>query len=198
MRDRDTEARPVVFAAILGLTVVLRLLPHVLMAAGMRIDLDYPWNFSPIVPACLFGAAFVRSSRLALIGPLAVWLASDLMLGVLHWDLGWATYPGQTFTYAAIAACILISFIMRHHVSVARVFTLGIGTALLFFVVTHVGTWAMTDLYPKNAAGLSTCFIKGIPFFRYTLLSQVVFLPVLFSPWAVRSVSSRLPSKAIA
>ena len=35
-------------------------------------------------------------------------------------------------------------------------------------------------MYPHNLAGLITCYEMGIPFFRSTLLSDVIYSGVLF------------------
>ena len=63
--------RPIVLLVLLALSVAARLLPYALSTFGVPIDpanTIYPWNFSPILPICLFGGAVYASRRLALSG----------------------------------------------------------------------------------------------------------------------------------
>jgi hypothetical protein len=58
-------------------------------------------------------------------------------------------------------------------------------SAILFFVITNFGVWAMGHLYPQMPAGLVDCYVAAIPFFRNTLLSNLLYSALLFGGLAV-------------
>jgi hypothetical protein len=47
--------------------------------------------------------------------------------------------------------------------------------AIVFFAVTNAGSWFTLPEYPKTFNGLMAAYTAGIPFFRNTLVSQVLF-----------------------
>jgi len=63
--------------------------------------------------------------------------------------------------------------------SVLNVTGSSLSSAVLFFLITNFGVW-ISGWYPYTLKGLSDCFIMGIPFFRATLLSTVVYTAVMF------------------
>ena len=55
-----------------------------------------------------------------------------------------------------------------------------VASAILFFAITNFGVWAIDHLYPRTLAGLASCYIAAIPFFRNTLLSGLFYSALLF------------------
>jgi hypothetical protein len=49
----------------------------------------------------------------------------------------------------------------------------------VFFVVTNAACWALS--YPRTVAGLATCYVAAIPFFRNTLVGDGFYAAVLFA-----------------
>ena len=45
----------------------------------------------------------------------------------------------------------------------------------LIFVITNFSVWLVWDFYPKTFDGLVLCYSAGLPFFRNTLLSTLLF-----------------------
>ena len=87
--------RPVVLLALLALSVVARLVPYALSTLGVPIDpanTIYPWNFSPILPICLFGGAVYARRRLVYAIPFTTFLVGDLGIWALTGRLDWAFY----------------------------------------------------------------------------------------------------------
>ena len=64
----------------------------------------------------------------------------------------------------------------------------GLLSSTVFFVLTNFGVWAFGDgsVYPHTASGLADCYARAIPYFRNTLVSMAVFLPVIFSRVALK------------
>lgn len=155
----------------------------VAVAAGARL-LPHPPNVTPIVAMALFGGAYLRSKKLALVLPLAAMVLSDLALGftvygtnILRWS--------QLVVYACIAAIAGIGLLLQDRRSVARVVSAGLTSSVLFFVVTNFAVWAGDSLYPKNWGGLITCYTAAIPFFRNSILGDAFFGVLLFGGFAL-------------
>ena len=147
-----------------------------------------PWNFSPILPLCLFGAACFANRAVAYLAPLAIYLVGDLGIWLLSGRLDWAFYADQPATYLSVALVVTCGFIVRQRQSWQRIAGAGLGAAILFFAVSNFGIWALGGgaRYAMTWAGLMECYTLAIPFFRNTLISMGLFLPLLFSPLALR------------
>lgn len=197
MNANSRQVRPAVFIAMLGLAILFRLFPFLWTSAGYSLPESYPWGFSPMLPVCLFGAASLRSRTIAFLCPLVAWFAGDLALGLMIGGWGDAFYDGQAINYLAFATCIALGYWLRGHVNFATVAGLGLVTPVVFFLVSNFGTWAMSPIYAKTPVGLWESYLMGIPFLRYSLLSQIVFLPILFSPVALRRVRPVVCSEAV-
>ncbi len=176
-------------------SVAMRLLPYILFCFGMDIDPEttvYPWNFSPLLAICLFGGAFFSDRRWAFSIPFAAFLLSDLGILALTGRLDWVLYSTQPIVYACIALTVSMGFLLRNRRSVLAIAGIGLLASTSFFLITNFGVWALGGgfSYSRNLAGLVECYYMAIPFFRNSLISMVVFLPVLFSPLALRQRDS--------
>jgi hypothetical protein len=61
----------------------------------------------------------------------------------------------------------------------------------LFYVVTNFAVWAGGHLYPRTGAGLASCYLAAIPFFRNSLIGDMAFAALLFGGFAL--LEMRLP-----
>ncbi len=181
--------RLITLAMLVAIAVGFRLMPYLLHALGVPFDPEntvYPWNFSPILPLCIFGAACFAKRTVAYLAPMAIYLAGDLGIWAITGRPDWAFYADQPVTYLSVALVVSCGFIARSQHSWGRIAVAGLGSAVLFFVVSNFGTWALGATYAKTWAGLVECYVMAIPFFRNTLISMGVFLPLLFSRLALR------------
>lgn len=175
-----------VILILLAVSVGVRLVPYILLQFGMALEsgnTNFPWNFSPFLPICLFGGAIFAHARMAYAVPFAAWLLGDLGILALTGRADWAFYPHQPLIYLSVALVALIGFALRRRRSWKRVAAAGLGSSLGFFVLSNFGVWAFGggQVYPLNFAGLVECYMMAIPYLRNTLISMAVFLPVLFS-----------------
>ena len=182
--------------ALMIVAIGFRLAPYVLHNFGVSIDPGstvYPWNFSPILPLCLFGAAFYRSRTTAWLAPLAIYGAGDLGIWLLTGRADWAIYGAQPVLYLSVAMVVACGFFLRGGHSWPRIAVTGLTSAIVFFAVSNFGVWAFGGAlrYPLTMAGLIDCYVQAIPFFRNTCISMALFLPLLFSPV---SLAGRLPA----
>lgn len=163
-----------------------------LVAAGVAVRLlcqDLP-NFAPVAALALFSGFFFRRRTVALLVPLSVMAISDPFIG--GYNL-WLT----AIVYAALAAPVAARDILRRYlriergrpaataVAVAGLLGCGIGSSLLFFLVSNAGHWMMYDMYEHTFGGLVQCYIMALPFFRFTLVGDVLFAALLFGSYTL-------------
>jgi hypothetical protein len=157
------QPRLTVLTGIILATVASRLIPH-------------PPNFTPVAALALFGGASFARKRAALLVPLAGMFLSDLVLGLSRIT---------PVVYASLALIAGLGFWLRRSPTIPRTLAAAVAGAGLFFVVTNFGVWALGTLYPKTWAGLAECFVAAIPFFRNTLVSDLLYSALLFGGFAL-------------
>ncbi len=96
---------------------------------------------------------------------LTAYLISDLYLGI---------YPGWFMNYLAFFALILIGQSFKFHWLSAIKNTLL--ASFIFFVISNLGVFLFSGLYPHTISGFYQCYLMAVPFFRTTLISNGVFL----------------------
>src|SRR5690606_30904644 len=88
---------------------------------------------------------------------------------------------------------------LMKRISVSNVLGFSIASSVIFFLVSNFGTWfagfypteAVPAMYPLNLSGLMTCMEMGLPFYRNTLISDVLFSGVLFGAYALFQALSK-------
>ncbi len=150
----------------------------IVVAAASRL-LPHPPNFAPIAAIGLFAGAML-DRRAAWLIPVVALLASDLVLGFYH-------PVGMLWNYVAFAACLLLgSGILARSRTLPRLAGATLTSAGSFFVLSNFGMWA-SGYYPRTWTGLVECYVAAIPFFQNTLVSDALFVAVLFGGHALLS-----------
>ena len=157
----------------------------ILLAAASRL-LPHPPNFAPIAAIGLFAGALL-DRRAAWLVPFAALLLSDLVLGFYH--------PVSLFwNYGGFAACLLIGAgLLGRTRTLPRFVGATLASSLAFFALSNFGMWA-SGYYPRTAAGFAECYVAALPFFRNTLLSDVLYTAALFGGWALLRSATRRPA----
>ena len=156
------------FAVLIGMILVatlMRLIPH-------------PPNFTPLTAMALFGGACFADKRLAFLVPLMALFLSDLVL------------PADALmpvVYGSFALIVCLGFWLRRQRNATRVIGASIAGAVIFFILTNFGAWAVDTLhlYPKTMSGLIDCYVMAIPFFGNTLISSLLYSALLFGGLAL-------------
>ncbi len=153
---------------------------YVLAAIALRLA-PHPWNVTPLGAMFLFSGATFRSRRDALLAPMAALLLSDY--AVIHFlyqgRFGWFS----PFTWGAFLLVGLLGWTLRNKITVARVAGVSLLGSVVFFVVTNFGVWLRSGLYPKSVAGLTTCYVAALPFFRNSALGDLFYAAVMFGSY---------------
>lgn len=146
--------RHALVAVLLVLFVVVsRLLPH-------------PPNFAPVAAVAIFAGALLPR-RWALSLPLAAMIVSDALIGF---------HDTILFTWGSFALIALLSHkFLKAKLGWRNSAAASIGASILFFVVTNFGVWLQSGMYARTLAGLVECYYMALPFFRNTLLGDMVY-----------------------
>lgn len=139
-------------ALLVVLGVMWRLMPHL------------P-NFAPIGAIALISGLTLGWKRgLAL--TFGILLITDSMIGF---------YSGFGWTWFSFALIIGLGLALRK-LPVSLHVPIGVfGASVVFFIVSNFGVWAASGMYEHTLAGLVRCYTMALPFFRATLLSDVMF-----------------------
>lgn len=155
----------------------------ILLAAFSRL-LPHPPNFAPIGGMALFGAAYYTRKGWAYLVPIVAMWISDLVLNNVvyaeYFNRFVWFYSGSLFTYGAFALIVLMGTFTLRKVHVPQLLFSALGASIIFFLVSNFGVWISTNMYPRTWEGLTTCYIAGLPFFKNTLLGDLVYSATLF------------------
>lgn len=151
--------------SLIALIIISRLVPHL-------------WNVAPVAATALLAGA-ILPRKWALVVPLLGMLMSDFIIGFYH-------LPVMLTVYACFALMVLAGRFIKLNNPLYWL-SGSLASSTLFFLATNFAVWATADWYPKTWAGLQLCYTLAIPFFRNTMLGDLVFVGVLFGGWVVVS-----------
>jgi len=147
-------------------------------------------NLSPVLGIALFlGAVSGRpsfSNAWGVWGTLLILVVSDSFLGF---------HDTMPFVYAPLLLMGFLGSRIRRDQWFSPLLFASSGS-LLFFAVSNFGVWFSASLYSKTWAGLLECYAAAIPFYRWTLLGDLIFTGAVFGIYALvgESKSSALES----
>ena len=164
----------------------------ILLAAFTRI-MPHPPNFSPMAAIGLFGAAhFAKKWQAFFIPLIGIWI-SDLVINNYVYSSSSSNfvwfYSGFYWQYISYILIIFAGlFIFNRGISLTKTFAGIISSSGIFFLVSNFGVWTGGTIYPKNFGGLITCYAAGVPFIHNTIISDVLFITVLFGTYYLLQV----------
>lgn len=171
--NRQTGLELVVFVGLLVLAVASRFWLA-----------DIP-NFKPVAALALLSGFLFSRIGLAVALPVLAMVISDQSIGTYE-------APIMMAVYGSLALCPVIGWFAGRFVRSKNMGWLGqTGTlmasafamSLVFFVVTNLAVW--TQWYERSWQGLGLCFMAALPFFKYTLVGNVVFSLAGFAGYRV-------------
>ena len=155
-------AHPWIVIGLILMGIVARLVPH-------------PPNATPLMAIALFGGTYL-SKRWAIFLPLVIVVLSDALIG-------W--HNTMLFSWGAFVLTGMLAWWVRKRPGVWRILAAALSGSVLFFVITNFGVWVAGGLYPSTLDGLHQCFVAAIPFFRNTLLGDLIYTTAFFGGYAL-------------
>jgi hypothetical protein len=171
MKNKKIILPFVVITIIIAALAMSRLLPH-------------PFNFSPVAALALFGGARFSNRFAAYLIPLAAVWISDLFLNFTFFGRFVPFYEGALFTYIAFALIVLLGSAALRKLSAKGLLLTSLSASVIFFVISNFGVWVSGTLYPLNATGLVACYSAAIPFFRNTIVGDLIYSFAIFYGYA--------------
>ena len=162
----------------------------VVLAIAVRF-MPHPWMFTPLTASLLYFGA--RGPRRFLWTPIVMLAASDVVLTKYFWHYRFTW--DQLVIWAWYAAVLMLGTKLRENKKPLWIMASALGSSVAFYLVSNFAVWAAYNMYPKTLAGLMTCYTLAIPFFRPSLLGDLLFtaglfaVPALFGALAEKSAS---------
>ncbi|MCX6809475.1 MAG: hypothetical protein NTZ65_01865 [Candidatus Berkelbacteria bacterium] len=142
------------FATILILSIVSRFIPH---AA----------NFTAVGGLTIFA-----SKKLGVKNAIIITLTSAIICDIF---LGFSF--ASIFVYVGMIGYAVFGKFISKKISYIYVPVIG---SIFFFLVSNFGVF-LGPWYIHNFSGLTACFTAALPFFKNTLISDIVFTLAIFS-----------------
>ncbi len=156
-----------------------------------------PFGFAPQIAMALFAGSVISNRKFAFLVPVLSMLASDIFYQVLY-NQGLTNiqgfYSGQWQNYLLIASVTVIGFFINKE-SILKIAAGSLAGAVYYFVVSNFLVWIGGGLdinnqpYPKSFAGLTECFAAGLPFFKWSVYSTLIFSGIFFGSYYIFSKS---------
>jgi len=150
-----------------GLAIIM-----IFALAASRL-VPHPWNCTPLIAMALFGGAKLDKPWWAVAATLASLALGDLSMGLFP-------YQGMGWVYGTSVLIVLIGTLLKRRPSVLATVLATLGSGALFYAVTNFGVWAGGHLYPRTLAGLATCYVAGLPFYRNQVVGDLAYTGALF------------------
>ena len=147
----------------------------VVLGACARLA-PHPWNFTPIMAIGLFAGSHGKKTSTGVLATLLALALSDAVLGF---------YPGFWYVYGAALIPVLLGRLIRNRSAVGVIAAAAFASSFSFFLITNFMVWATDRLYPHTMAGLSACYLAGIPFYRNQVLGDACYTVAIFGGYAV-------------
>ena len=147
------------------------------LVAGLSRVLPHPPNFTSAGAMTLFAGARMT-------GP-AAWLVPALLMVVTDWILagihGYSVFSAVTpFVYGSLALNILLGRTLQNTENPLLIGGATLIASVQFFLVSNLGVWMVSGMYPMTGAGLMSSYVAALPFFGNTLLGDFVYSAVFF------------------
>lgn len=126
--------------------------------------IEHTPNFAPITALALVSGYYLRT-KWSFAVPLVAMLLSDLVIGFY-------SAPVMASVYGSYLLAWLLA---RRAGDVSGLALRTLASSFAFFFITNGAVWAFTTMYTKTASGLLQSYLMGIPFFRATFASDLLF-----------------------
>jgi len=152
-------------------------LAFVLLILVVRLDFTHLSNAVPIGAFALWAGAYL-TKRMAALYVLATLAVSDFLIGGYAWPIMATVYFAALLfiPLGAVASSLPRTWWQK---VIAPFVGVGVGS-VAFFLLTNIAVWLFGGWYPKTAAGLNTCLVAGLPFWRNSVIGDIYGVAIFF------------------
>ena len=155
-----------------------------ILAVALTRLIPHPFNFSPLGALALFAGSKFDKKSLALAVPLLATFISDVILNNFFYKAMFPTftlfYNGWYIVYFSYALIALAGYLFLKQDKWWKLIIGSIGASILFFIISNLSYWTSYNMYTKDFTGLMSCYTAAIPFFKSTLIGNLLWTLVLF------------------
>ena len=162
---------------LIAVTVIIKVI------CAPQINLS---GFSSVFAVALFAGITTKDKTDAFLLPLVALFLSDMILQGLH-ALNLfpysGFYSGQIINYALFILITLIGIVFRNY-KTAGIFAAAIIAPTIFFLLSNFIVWKTQGAamgYSNDINGLMQSYVFGLPFYRNSLISTIIFLPAFIA-----------------
>ena len=146
-----------------------------LVAVGVCGRLWHPaYNVTPLAAIGLAAGSLFGISLAAAAVPIVALVISNMVLP------GYGSTIMALVVYGSYACPVLFGSLVKRQGWIAVVGG-SLASSLIFFITSNFATWALSELYPHTLAGLTTCYVAALPFYRWMPVGDVVWSISLFA-----------------
>ncbi|MEI8278875.1 MAG: DUF6580 family putative transport protein [Bacteroidota bacterium] len=146
------------------------------------------YNFAPIAAIGLFSGAVIKEKRYAFLFAILGQLLADVYFQLFTSTPGFYDMS-QLFVYGGLVLVTLLGAQMGQPRAL-KILGFSVAGSVVFFLLSNFGVWFSIEFgtkdlygYGKGLQGLQTTFIMAIPFFKKSLMADVVGTGLLFGTY---------------
>ena len=143
-------------------------------------------GFSSVFAVALFAGITTKNKTNAFLLPLVALFLSDVILqglNALNLFPYSGFYSGQVINYALFILITLIGIAFRNY-KTAGIFAAAIIAPTVFFLLSNFIVWKTQGTamgYSNDINGLMQSYVFGLPFYRNSIISTIIFLPAFIA-----------------
>lgn len=156
----------------------------VLIAASARIvnrEMGL-FNLAPVAAVGLFSGAIIKDKRISYILPLLAMLLADIYFQLFTKVQGFYGQE-QLWVYGGMALVTFLGTRMGN-INAVKVAGFSLAGSLVFFLVSNFGSF-LSGMWGLNFNGLVKTYVMAIPFYKNTIVSDLVGNGLLFGLYAL-------------
>jgi len=143
-------------------------------------------GFTCVMAVSLFAGLTIQDKKIAFLFPLLTLFISDVLLQLLHAINVFpyeGFYSGQILNYILFIVLTLIGIGLKNYKTAGIVAAAFIGPTV-FFLLSNFIVWrtqAAIMGYNTDISGLWQSYTFGLPFYRNSIISTIIFLPAFIA-----------------
>ena len=149
-------------------------------------------NFTPLGAMALFGGAYFSQWKAFAFPLVTLWLSDIIFNRLVIYDYWVLFYPGCEWVYGAFALMVLVGKWIRPNKSIGRFLGSTLIIVFTHWIVTDIGVWLGSSIYPQTLAGFWACLVAAIPFEFNFLKGTLLYGGILFG--AFEWMKHRIPA----
>lgn len=178
-------SREIIILAVIVIMAILRVL-----LPGQEGMLSSLAAFTSIGAMALYGGAYFKGAARYIFPLLTLWI-SDLFINRFLYFGEWVLfYDGFLWTYGAFALMVLAGQYLLRKVTIVNFIGSALVITLIHWIVTDLGVFLGTTMYPHTWSGWWACLVAAIPFEQNFLTGTLLYGAVMFGSyeWGISKI----------